>query len=94
MASPDALLGTWKMVSWTKEVVATGETCDALGPDPVGYISCQPDGDMMALVVRSDRASLASKIHGVWRAWHKLLSWLRIWVLTPICAISARPHPP
>ena len=39
MASPDALLGTWKMVSWTKEVVATGETCDALGPDPAGYIS-------------------------------------------------------
>ena len=37
---------------------------------------------------------LTSKIHGVWRAWRKLLSWLRIWVLTPICASSARPHPP
>src|SRR5215213_30022 len=31
---------------------------------------------------------------GVWRAWRKLLSWLRIWVLKPIGAISARPHPP
>src|SRR5215213_10301286 len=51
-----ALLGTWKMVSWTKEVVATGETSDALGPEPVGYISYQPDGHMMALVVRSGRA--------------------------------------
>ena len=39
MATPDALLGTWKMVSWTKKVVATGETSDAFGPDPVGYIS-------------------------------------------------------
>jgi len=39
MATPDALLDTWKMVSWTKKVVATGETSDAFGPDPVGYIS-------------------------------------------------------
>ena len=45
----------WKMVPRTKEVVATGETSNALGPDPVGYIIYQPDGQMMALVVRSDR---------------------------------------
>lgn len=53
--SGTALLGTWKMVSWTRERVATGEVADALGPDPIGYISYQPDGHMTALVVRRNR---------------------------------------
>jgi hypothetical protein len=39
MANAAALLGTWKMTSWRREIVATGETTDALGPDPVGYIN-------------------------------------------------------
>jgi hypothetical protein len=36
--TPDAaaLLGTWKMVAWTRRVIATGETSDAMGPNPVG----------------------------------------------------------
>src|SRR4051812_22510366 len=33
----------------------------------------------------------SSTLPGVWRAWRKLLSRLRIWVLKPICAMSARP---
>ena len=37
MTDPSALLGTWKMVSWQREVLATGEQFDALGPDPVGF---------------------------------------------------------
>jgi hypothetical protein len=36
MLDRSALLGTWKMVSWQRESVATGESADALGPDPVG----------------------------------------------------------
>ena len=31
------LLGTWAPLSWEKETIATGETIDVLGPDPVGY---------------------------------------------------------
>lgn len=50
-----SLLGTWKMVSWTRKRVATGEVTDALGPDPVGFISYQPDGHMSAMVVRRNR---------------------------------------
>ncbi len=57
MADPAALLGTWRMVSWVREVVATGERADVLGPDPVGYIAYHGDGRMMALVVRNDRAA-------------------------------------
>jgi hypothetical protein len=46
-----ALLGTWRMVLWTRTVIATGVTTDAMGPNPNGYIAYQADGRMMALVV-------------------------------------------
>jgi hypothetical protein len=49
------LLGTWTMLSWRKETIATGETVDALGPDPVGYVTYGADGRMNAIVVRRDR---------------------------------------
>jgi hypothetical protein len=52
---PTALLGTWKLVSCVREVVATGERANVFGPDPVGYLACHADGRMMTLVVRSDR---------------------------------------
>jgi hypothetical protein len=55
MVDATALLGTWKMVSWTREVVATGETSDAMGPNPIGYIAYHADGRMMALVLKRDR---------------------------------------
>jgi hypothetical protein len=55
MPDPSALLGTWKMVSWTRKVLATGEVSDAMGPDPIGYIAYHADGRMMALVLKSDR---------------------------------------
>ena len=59
MATRSALLGTWKMASWTREVVATGETSDAMGPNPIGYIAYHADGRMMAFVLKRDRLSLA-----------------------------------
>ena len=55
MEEPKDLLGTWMMLSWKKEDVATGETVDAHGPDPVGYITYGSDGRMHAIVVRRDR---------------------------------------
>jgi Lipocalin-like domain len=39
------------MISWTRTVVATGATTDAMGANPNGYISYHADGRMMALVV-------------------------------------------
>jgi len=50
-----ALLGTWKMVSWQREIVATGERLDALGRDPVGYISYGGDGRVLLLIVGRNR---------------------------------------
>ena len=56
MTDTAALLGTWNMTSWKREIVGTGEKIDALGPDPVGYINYGPDGRFYALVVSRDRA--------------------------------------
>ena len=56
MAKPEDLLGTWTMLSWRQQTVATGQIVDAHGPDPVGYITYGADGRMHAIVVRRDRA--------------------------------------
>ncbi len=55
MTDASALIGSWRMVSWTREAVATGEVTDALGADPVGYIAYHADGRMMATVFSSAR---------------------------------------
>jgi hypothetical protein len=55
MAAIGDLLGSWRMEAWTRTSVATGETTDALGPAPIGYIAYHADGRMMATVFRRDR---------------------------------------
>ncbi|MGI3212367.1 lipocalin-like domain-containing protein [Roseovarius tibetensis] len=55
MADIKALIGSWRMDTWTRTSVATGETTDALGPSPIGYIAYHPCGRMMASVFRRDR---------------------------------------
>jgi hypothetical protein len=57
MATRDGLLGTSKMVSWKRKIIATGEKVDALGADPVGFINYGSDGRFYAIVVRKDRPS-------------------------------------
>lgn len=56
---PSALLGSWRMLAWTRTAVATGVVTDALGPDPIGYISYHADGRMMAYVQKRDRPPLS-----------------------------------
>jgi hypothetical protein len=51
------LLGSWRMNSWTRKAVETGDVADALGPEPIGYIAYHADGRMMATVFRRDRLS-------------------------------------
>ncbi len=58
MADAAALLGTWRMTSWTRMAIATGKVTDAMGADPIGYIAYHADGRMMALVVDRHRAKL------------------------------------
>jgi Lipocalin-like domain len=56
------IVGSWKMLSWTYEVVETGEVHDALGKDPKGYTHYLPDGRMMVLVLKPDRLMPASLV--------------------------------
>lgn len=49
------ILGTWRMLSWKRILVPTGEQTDALGPDPFGYINYAPDGRLMVFVLKSGR---------------------------------------
>jgi hypothetical protein len=50
------------MVSWTRRAVATGVVTNAMGPDPVGYLSYHPDGRVMAVVVSRERAALKGEV--------------------------------
>ena len=55
-AGPNAaLLGTWRILSWTREDVATGRRSDAFGPNPRGFVTYTADGRVMVLVVKRDR---------------------------------------
>jgi hypothetical protein len=62
MANAATLLGTWRMTSWTRQAVATGEVTDAMGADPIGYIAYHADGRMMALVINRRRVKLRDAV--------------------------------
>ena len=47
---PENLYGTWRLVSYTRTLVATGERTEIYGPNPMGYLSYSPDGRMFAML--------------------------------------------
>ena len=49
------VLGTWRLRSYVREVLATGERFNQFGDDPDGYIGYAPDGRMYAIFARHDR---------------------------------------
>ncbi|GEM_PF-32420 len=51
----ERILGTWRMLAWTRQLVGSNEESDAFGPDPTGYITYAPDGRLIVLALRSDR---------------------------------------
>jgi hypothetical protein len=52
---PRALYGTWRLVSFTRTVVSTGETTDIFGKTPHGFLTYGPDRRMMAVIAKDDR---------------------------------------
>lgn len=56
------ILGTWRMLSWTRRLSETGREQDALGPDPFGYLNYAPDGRLMVFVLKSARPRPASNL--------------------------------
>lgn len=58
MAAAETLEGTYRLVSATRTIVATGEVEDSFGKNPIGYISYGKDHRMMVLIARSDRPTV------------------------------------
>ncbi len=52
----EQLIGTWKLVSATREELPSGAKVDQLGAHPTGYLNYAPDGRMIAIIARGDRA--------------------------------------
>jgi hypothetical protein len=55
MTSATELYGTWRLVSWTVEVIETGEAIHPFGKDPSGYIHLTPEGRLFAVLTASGR---------------------------------------
>lgn len=54
----DALVGTWKLVSAT-ETTKEGESRDAFGRDPTGFLTYTSDGRMIGMISHGDRKPLS-----------------------------------
>ena len=50
-----SVLGTWKLVSYVREVLGSDERFNQFGENPAGYLGYSPDGRMYAIFVRQDR---------------------------------------
>jgi len=59
-ASP--LLGTWRLLSYVREVLASGEVSDVYGKHPHGYLNYGADGRMIAIFVRDGRGAPAGLV--------------------------------
>ena len=55
LAGENPVLGTWKLKSWVREIVGTGEKVNPLGEHPNGYISYSADGRMYAIITADNR---------------------------------------
>jgi hypothetical protein len=59
LPTADQLPGTYRLIGFTRTVVATGETTDIFGKAPQGYITYGRDGRMMVLITSADRPAPA-----------------------------------
>jgi hypothetical protein len=75
-SDPQRLLGTWKLVSYVGQEVASGVGSNVMGPRPSGYINYGPDGRMIVLIVGSDRKKPVGTIATQVEAQHLIRSML------------------
>lgn len=54
--TPEQLYGTWKLVSWKREIVGTGERFDSYGKSPTGFLCYTREGRMSAIIVSDQRS--------------------------------------
>jgi hypothetical protein len=55
LADDHALVGTWRLTSFVREIAGTGERYNQLGEHPQGYLGYSEDGRMYAILVAGDR---------------------------------------
>ena len=54
----DELYGTWRLVSFKRTIVTTGETTDMFGPSPKGLVTFSRDGRAMSLMTSDRRPNI------------------------------------
>ena len=59
----EQLYGTWRLIKYTRTIVATGETQAVFGKMPVGFVNYGRDGRMMAIVVSEKRSAPTDPVH-------------------------------
>ena len=57
-----AILGTWKLVSYIREELPSGAKSDVMGAHPSGYINYGRDGRMIVIIVSGDRKKPAGAV--------------------------------
>ena len=57
-----AILGTWRLVSYVREEVPSGAKSDVMGAHPSGYINYGRDGRMMVMIVGGERKKPAGAV--------------------------------
>jgi len=55
VVADERFYGTWRLVSFTRKVLETGETTDIFGKSPRGFINYGRDGRMLVLIVSDKR---------------------------------------
>lgn len=61
MTSPIHFYGTWRLVSWTLEVIETGEQYRQFGDDPPGFMHFTPEGRVFAVLTASGRKPVVAE---------------------------------
>ncbi len=51
----EEIYGTWKLASMQRKIVETGQTLDAFGPNPRGFLMYGQAGRMIVLIATSNR---------------------------------------
>src|SRR5690242_7014145 len=55
MSGDEELYGTWTLAGMQRRIMETGQTLDAFGPDPRGFLMYGQAGRMMVLIAMSNR---------------------------------------
>ena len=59
-AADDDIVGTYRLISANRVILATGDSEDSYGKNPIGFITYDRDGRMMGMIVFSNRPKVES----------------------------------